>query len=128
MSLPRDDVGAIALAPLLYIGQMSLGIHHRNSMRGLLSGTRPEQESKDNTLALLAGINYLTQVRVPVDDPAGPSRFFLFPKWLHFYSYLFLYQVASRRVQIRHIIVANVPTKKKHEMPSTFHLTLPRTT
>ena len=31
-SPPRDDVGATALAPLLYIGQISLGIHHQNSV------------------------------------------------------------------------------------------------
>ena len=31
-SPPRDDDGATALAPLLHVGQMSLGIHHRNSV------------------------------------------------------------------------------------------------
>jgi len=31
-SPPRDDVGATALVPPLYIGQMSLGTYHRNSV------------------------------------------------------------------------------------------------
>ena len=31
-SPPRDDVGATALAPLLYIGQMPFGNHHGNSV------------------------------------------------------------------------------------------------
>jgi hypothetical protein len=33
-----DDVGAPALAPLLYIGQISLGIHHRKSVGSQAKG------------------------------------------------------------------------------------------
>jgi len=37
--MPGRDVGATALAPLLYIGQMFLGIHHRKPVSPLLPGT-----------------------------------------------------------------------------------------
>ena len=50
-SPPRDDIAATALAPLLYSGQMSLGIHRRNSVvrvEGLglrVEGTRDARSS-----------------------------------------------------------------------------------